>query len=366
MRGYARGLLPQIDYDRLLQRLSRRRLLPTLGPRIIELVGDDLSDTFVEATEDAVRKTRLQSEVLLLVGDSVRSALLEAGIDSTPLKGPVLGEAIYGDPGRRMSNDIDLLLHKDQIQVAADVLRGIGYGGPVDHVDARGLPLLHFTLEHQAGALPPVELHWRVHWYECEFAQDLLLPPVAAPKDWWPTLAAQLAALLLFYARDGFVDLRLATDLGAWWDRFGDGLGRNALDDIVSSYPALARSISVAANAASRVVGLPVEDLFEDPRIVDLRGRMALRLANPNPRDSMGQLHADTGFIDGLLTPPRDLRMFLRRQVFIPRDVFVRDASLTPHWRAGSVYDYAARVLMRYAFTLVRTLGSPERVGGPE
>jgi hypothetical protein len=31
----------------------------------------------------------------------------------------------------------------------------------------------------------------------------------------------QLAALLLFYARDGFLGLRFVADIAAWWDRHG-------------------------------------------------------------------------------------------------------------------------------------------------
>jgi hypothetical protein len=93
-----------------------------------------------------------------------------------------------------------------------------------------GLPLLHFVLVHERGELPPVELHWRVHWYERSFARERLLPPaVDPPGDWRPAPADELAALLLFYARDGFIDLRLASDLGAWWDVHGAELSRELL-----------------------------------------------------------------------------------------------------------------------------------------
>ena len=121
-----------------------------------------------------------------------------------------------------------------------------------------GLPLLHFALVHERGELPPVELHWRVHWYERSFARERLLPPAVDPlDDWRPAPADELAALLLFYARDGFVDLRLATDLGAWWDVYGAELPPGALDELLHSYPAFAHAIPVALRVAERLVGLP-------------------------------------------------------------------------------------------------------------
>src|SRR6201999_2782545 len=98
-------------------------------------------------------------------------------------------------------------------------------------------------LMHGRDELPPVELHWRIHWYERNFAVERLLPPASpASPDWCPEPVDELAALLLFYARDGFIDLRLATDLGAWWDVRGAGVEVGALERLLDTYPALARA----------------------------------------------------------------------------------------------------------------------------
>ena len=93
------------------------------------------------------------------------------------MKGPLLAEAIYGDPGRRLSSDIDLLVAPEQLRSAVEVVRRLGYAAPTDYVQDSGLPLLHFGLVHERRELPPVELHWRVHWYERDFARERLLPP---------------------------------------------------------------------------------------------------------------------------------------------------------------------------------------------
>lgn len=354
-------MLGEVDWSRLAETLRVRRLLPTLGPRILELAGRHASDDFVIAVEQAVEIAHRHGVFLMLVCQRVMSALSDAGIPSTPLKGPLLSEAVYGDPGRRLSSDIDLLVAPEQLRLAVEVVQGLGYKTPTDHVDYSGLPQLHFLLACERQKLPPVELHWRVHWYERSFAHERLLPTARDPRgDWHPALADELAALLLFYARDGFVDLRLATDLSAWWDVYGADLPSGALDELLRVYPALARVIPVAAKVAEKVVGLPATQIISDMHKLGIRDRMAVRLANPNPQTSRSQLFADMGFIDGLLMPPGDFGAFIRRQVLLPREVLDEYARRAPEWRAKSPVDYGLRVLARYGIAMLRTLRTPE------
>src|ERR1017187_2005929 len=158
-------LIADLDWPRLAETLCRRRLLPTLGPRIVELAKWRASDEFVATVEEAIATGRRHGAFLQLISLRAIAVLADAGIRSIALKGPLLGEAIYGDPGRRPSSDIDLLVAPEQLRAAVEVIRELGYGAPPDHVHEDGLPLLHFVLVHQTGELPPIELHWRVHWY---------------------------------------------------------------------------------------------------------------------------------------------------------------------------------------------------------
>ncbi len=223
MHEQAERLIAEVDWQRLAGTLQLRRLLTVLGPRILELAEERASDDFAQAVDQAVDAGRRHGAFLQLVSLRVMAMLARRGDSLRPrLKGPLLGEAIYGDPGRRLSSDIDLLVAPEQLQAAVEVVRGLGYGAPTDYVLEDGLPLLHFVLVHERGELPPVELHWRIHWYERSFARERLLPAAVDPRgEWRPAPADELAALLLFYARDGFIDLRLASDLGAWWDVHG-------------------------------------------------------------------------------------------------------------------------------------------------
>jgi hypothetical protein len=362
LREDAGRAIEQVEWLRLAETLRLRRLLPTLGPRIVELAGSRTSEGFVEAVEQALTAGRRRGASLLLVSQRVTDTLAQAGIRSTPLKGPLLSEAIYGDLGRRLSGDLDLLVATEQLNSAVEVVRELGYAAPTDYVERSGLPLLHFVLVHEQHGLPPVELHWRVHCYEGDFARERLLPaPGQSPAGWRPAPADELIALLLFYARDGFVDLRLASDVSAWWDVRGRELQPGAVDQRLRTYPALARVVRAAVKVAERVVGLPAEQVIADVRAPGVRVRIATRLANPNPHSSQSQLYADIGLIDGLLAPPGGFRAFVRRQLLPPREVLAELDRRAPKRRARSSLRRSVGMLGRYGLTMTRLVLRPAR-----
>jgi hypothetical protein len=363
MHELAGRLTGDVDWPGLAETLRTRRLLPTLGPRILELAEGRAGDGFAAAVESAIDAGRRHGAFLQLVSLRISAMLADAGIRCRALKGPLLGEAIYGDPGRRLSSDIDLLVAPEQLQAAVEVVRGLGYGAPTDYVLDDGLPLLHFVLVHERGELPPVELHWRVHWYERNFARERLLPTAVDPRgDWRPAPADELAALLLFYARDGFIDLRLASDLSAWWDAYGTEVPPGALDEVLQVYPALARVIAVALEAAEQTVGLPAAQIGGEMQKLGVRERMAVRLVNPNPHSSRSQLYADIGLIDGLLTPTGDFGAFVRRQILPPREVLDQQAQHGAKRRRRSSIGRGTGVLARYGLRMTHLLRAPETI----
>ncbi len=266
-RRLAEKLACAVDWDLLYATLLTRRLLPLLGRRITELAGGAVPQRFAQVTEEAISQTRRQGALLQLVSVDLMQALDRAGIPSLTLKGAFLAQAIYGDPGRRPAGDIDLLVAAGHLQAAVEVVRAVGYAAPTDDAGTDGLPLLHYALRHELGQLPPLELHWRVHWYERTFARDMLDRAIEDPHGARrPGPLDELVSLLLFYARDGFLNLRLATDLGAWWDIFGSGLQPGAFEDVLDRYPALARALLAAATVAERLVGVPTAQLLGSSR----------------------------------------------------------------------------------------------------
>jgi hypothetical protein len=355
--GRLERLAATVDWSALTQLLLGGRVLTMLGPRILAIAGERASGEFQAELAAALERGRHQEVLLQLAGGLAMDSLAAAGIRSAALKGPLLGEAIYGEPGRRPSSDVDLLVAAEDLHNAVEVARGLGYEGPIDRPMADGLPLLHFSLAHKGGELPPLELHWRIHWYERSFARERLLPPSPeSPNEWRPAPADELAALLLYYARDGFTGLRQASDLGAWWDRFGPELRDGALDETGAAYPELAPALTAALARARSAVGLPG---LLSRRALRSRQRVAVQLAAREPVfRSREQLFAEIGLIDGLLTPPGGTGAFIRRQVFPPRKVIRERAEKDGEAPVASPLAYGLSALGRFALALGQLLGS--------
>jgi hypothetical protein len=355
-RGRIDELVRALDWTALTEQLAHARLLPTLGPRIAELAGERAPAEFGETASASVVACRRQDALLLLIGQQAIEALRARGIAAAALKGPGLGEELHGEAGRRLSSDIDLLVPAARLREAVSVAATLGYEKPTDPADDNGLPLLHFAMPH--GELPAVELHWRIHWYEGRFAEERLLPPADADGSWQSEPVDRLISLLLYYAREGFTGMRQATDLAAWWDRFGDGLAAGELKARIAAYPQLGPAVSAAARVADLMVGLPSARLLDGCRL-NRRGRVAVALADPRPYATMQQLYAEIALIDGLLTPRGGLGAYLSRQIAPSTEVIQdhTDKALGAHMtsRAG----YAARILGRCALALGRLLRIP-------
>jgi hypothetical protein len=58
----------------------------------------------------------------------ILNALESCGIPAYPFKGPALSVMLYGDPARRQSSDLDILVPKEKVRKAVDCLDTLGYG----------------------------------------------------------------------------------------------------------------------------------------------------------------------------------------------------------------------------------------------
>ena len=132
--------------------LRGQRLLPTLGPRILELAGERRPRGARNRRRGAIEETRRQDALLQLISARTAAALAECRDPLDRAEGVRRSaKRSTAKPGRRLSSDIDLLVAPEHLERAVEVVRGLGYARPTDHVYASGLPLLHFALVHERG-----------------------------------------------------------------------------------------------------------------------------------------------------------------------------------------------------------------------
>jgi hypothetical protein len=310
-------LAARADYARLGGRLRLQGLLGLAGSRLEAHVGERLPEAFRAAVRRNLESARTRGAVQAAF--AIRwMARLEAGdIACLPLKGPLLGQRLFGDLGFRSSNDVDLLVSPTRLWEAVALLREDGFAPPRDRLSAAGLPEWHLQLEDPKGNLPRVELHWRVHWYEERFSSDMLSRSSIDPSGYrTPRPVDELAGLLLFFAREGFLGLRQLSDLAAWWDAFGESLAPLALEEIADAYPELRHALATSMEVAGRMAGLPANRLLDERPAFSRRSRAAARMANWNLDGSLGQKTTTYHLIDLLLSPPGGRVAAVRRHLF--------------------------------------------------
>lgn len=282
------------------------------------------------------------------------------------LKGPPLSRRLYGDVGMRMVNDLDLLVAPKTVEASLKVLRSLGYASDTEGNGRE--PDLHEELQDPLGRLARVDLHWRIHWYENEFSVAMLersekggadVLRQALPED-------ELAALLLYYARDGFYGLRMAADIAGWWDRYGgDSRSEPVLADVWEQHPNLRRALAAGAIAAEETVGVPAHALVPSKAPGRVRTRMAVRLGNWSQVGDLDQLASNVELIDALLGPASQLGAFIRRQVLLTPGQIAAIYDVGPRnrlWLSLLRVLHVPKVLVRYLLGLVGALAAR---GGP-
>jgi hypothetical protein len=350
-------LAREVHYGRLGGLLSWLKVLQLAGTRLREYT-DVPPPGFRAAVDAAVQRVHLRALFYEAANTAVLDALEAQGIRALPMKGPVLAQAIHPQPGLRDCSDLDVLVPADDLRRAVDVVRTLGYDMPKDLARHGDLPELHYELHHPEGRLPPVELHWRIHWFEQRFSHDMLARSThdGGPRRAQPT--DEFAALLLFYARDGFTGLRLLADIAAWWDRYGDdGFDAGAFAALLDAYPEVRRACLAGGAVVERLAAVNAGPAVAER--ADRRTSLAARLANWNLSGEADQIMANLTLVDGLLAPAGTLTDFARRHLLLPEDRLDQFYRLPPDaglrrvmWKVV----HPPKVLLRYVFALATLL----------
>ena len=155
----------KLDWDYLLQLARRHAVVPLLYLNLAREVVDLIPPPFLaklklQYQQNAARNAVLTHELCQLI-----ELLSEAGIEAIPYKGPALAQFAYGHPALRRFVDLDLIVRKQDVLRARDLLLDEGYTlsrslTPVQQdVLLRTQHNLQFARDNRRLLL---ELHWEV------------------------------------------------------------------------------------------------------------------------------------------------------------------------------------------------------------
>ncbi len=284
------------DWDGLVALAARHGLAPALGAEAGR-AGVRPPPGAALRLEAAAALGRAGAGRLRSTLAEVLAVLAAARVPSACLKGPLLGERLYGDAALRPSGDLDLLVSLADFERAASALGEAGWRSE-EGAPARYLRRHHQHLTFSRPGAPAVELHFRalVGFGIAVPSEDLLARSVPhsfagaqarvpCPEDEVLYLGLHAAGHLL--ARLGWLyDIKLLL------------LGRPSLDwSTVAARAEALRAVSPLAFALQRVrdLGAPVPSgLLPGPgaraRLAERVRRFALGGSEQSPRYTGGAL----------------------------------------------------------------------------
>ena len=154
-----------VDWDDLLRQAARHAITPSLYRFLHDVCPDTVPQEILNSLRQSVWDNTRRN--LKLTGELVRILDLFAaqGISAIPFKGPALAALAYGDLAWRQFGDLDILVDKQDVAKASNLLKERGYRTKLDWVATQDETFLEvtYTLEFQhekTGDL--VELHWEL------------------------------------------------------------------------------------------------------------------------------------------------------------------------------------------------------------
>jgi len=139
------------DWDGVVHQAARHSVAPLLYKRLhaVEEIPVRIRETLRQAyLRNTVRNVRLYHGIAKII-----RLLSEAHIPVIVLKGAHLAERVYGDPGLRSMDDMDLLIKKSDLPQSQKLLRRAGY--------------------YTAQSRFPLDIHWTLDFSVPDFRVDM-------------------------------------------------------------------------------------------------------------------------------------------------------------------------------------------------
>ena len=158
-------LQEQLDWKYLLATARRHRIMPLLYQSLVSACPQGVPPAVLEQLEDLFRNNVRRS--FFLTGELLRClASLDAqGIPAVPYKGPLLAALTHGDFALRQFDDLDILVHEQDVLKARDLFVSQGYRPEFQLNRAQEAAYLRDYSAYQvvrAEGMIVVELHWRI------------------------------------------------------------------------------------------------------------------------------------------------------------------------------------------------------------
>lgn len=153
-----------LDWEYLLAMADWHGLEPLLFHHLHRHAAGIVSPQVMQTLRENCNRIAQRNLILASKLQAISAHLRSRKIEHISYKGPLLGEAYYGNCALRVSSDIDIVVPPPRLVAARDALGEIGFSDMYGLSAAQQAAAFRFGFEHSftaAGGLD-VDLHWRV------------------------------------------------------------------------------------------------------------------------------------------------------------------------------------------------------------
>lgn len=150
-----KGLITsEFNWEKFIKECTRHRIVSICFKNLSAYFSNMTPRHVLDSLKKYYDNYAKRNNALLIENHRVSQKLHEEGIPCLSLKGISLISLVYGDIGLRRVGDIDLLIPRDQVYNATEVLRMLGYEQFVKDLDS-----------DRRLRVPNVYNEWRMRWH---------------------------------------------------------------------------------------------------------------------------------------------------------------------------------------------------------
>ncbi|BCL60445.1 hypothetical protein DGMP_11380 [Desulfomarina profundi] len=153
----------QLNWSKLVELATFHKIVPLLYITLNSFSRDCVPKSFLDSLKEQCHQIGAYNLFLSGTLISILSTFNDEGIRAIPFKGPVLTEMIYGNLSLRSFNDLDILVSRNSLAKAIDLLFQQGFSPDID-LNAKQLIKLadkgHHATMIRGNVI--IELHWEL------------------------------------------------------------------------------------------------------------------------------------------------------------------------------------------------------------
>ena len=161
--GICRLLQEEIDWNWMLKAARSHGVWPIMYHNLKavcpEAVPQDILSKLKNVyLDNALRNLLLIKELFRIIED-----FQNHGIEAVPFKGPALARMAYGDVTQRSFSDLDIMVRKQNVLQARDLLQSAGYKPEIPMTSDQEVKYLKANCEYNFNRQSP-NVHVEIHW----------------------------------------------------------------------------------------------------------------------------------------------------------------------------------------------------------